>query len=115
MHANVQKSTSTTLPRSACGDSGGEFSHVVAPESSGSVPSTGRADDGAVPGDASATKANVAGPDEAWRNSLDWFGEARGCNGQRFSNFSSMEEPPSGVNRASSPVSKPNATAVTLA
>ena len=47
MQANVQKSTSTTLPRNASGDSGGEFSHVVAPEMSGSRPSTGSGEEGA--------------------------------------------------------------------
>src|SRR5690349_16317120 len=39
MHEYVQKSTTTTLPRSAAFVSGGELSHVVAPASSGMSPS----------------------------------------------------------------------------
>ena len=41
MQEYVQKSTSTTLPRSDPVVSGGLFSHCVAPASDGSVPSTG--------------------------------------------------------------------------
>ncbi len=42
MQEYVQKSTSTTLPRSASRDSGSEFSHCVAPSSGGMVPLTDR-------------------------------------------------------------------------
>src|SRR5579872_3488454 len=41
MHEYVQKSTSTTLPRSPFDVSGGEFTHATAPSSDGIVPSTG--------------------------------------------------------------------------
>src|SRR4029078_3187266 len=42
-HEYVQKSMTTTLPRSASPVSGGEFSHWTAPSSGGITPSTGSA------------------------------------------------------------------------
>src|SRR6476646_5727101 len=105
MHANVQKSTSTTLPRSASGDSGGEFNHVVAPERSGNRPSTGSAEEGPGLRAASATRAcNVAAEYEARRSSPDGSEEAMGRSCDRSSNSCSIELLPPGVNRASSPV-----------
>jgi hypothetical protein len=41
VHAEVQKSTRTTLPRRPAVVSGGELSHSVAPASDGIDPSTG--------------------------------------------------------------------------
>jgi len=42
MHVWVQKSATTTLPRSPSGVSGSELSHFVAPVNDGIEPSAGR-------------------------------------------------------------------------
>src|SRR4051812_24641940 len=64
MQVYVQKSTSTTFPRSAAGVSGREFSHVVASASDGNVPSTGsratREDDCRMPSSAASEDGAAA-------------------------------------------------------
>src|SRR5258708_35339912 len=101
MQAKVQKSISTTLPRNASADSGGELSQVVAPERSGSRPSTGSAAGGAAGGARSVTAAVViAELYETCRNSFGWSPGEMGCWGQRPSNSWSDELPPPAVNPA---------------